>query len=149
MCGRNHLEGITQSLWASSSPSASSELRVLKGWLGPWDWLTLWAGSTECWGSALMVGVYKAIPGSVKWNGMGGWWACQGQEAFDLSCDYFEAVTNGDAAIGVSQGMKDGFLMQSLQWEVWCMPSPGLIHCGNVDALSSPQVSREMYKCGP
>lgn len=29
------------------------------------------------------------------------------------------------------------------------MPSPGLIHRGNSDALSSPQVSREMYNPRP
>lgn len=40
------------------------------------------------------------------------------QEAFDLLCDYFEAVPNGDAAVGISRGMKDGFLMLSLQREV-------------------------------
>ena len=40
------------------------------------------------------------------------------QEAFNLSYDYFEAVPNGDAAVGISWGMKDGFLMPPLQQEV-------------------------------
>lgn len=40
------------------------------------------------------------------------------QEAFDLSCDYFEAVPNGGAAVDISWGMKDGFLMPPLQREV-------------------------------
>lgn len=71
-----------------------------------------------------MVGVYKAIPGSIRWNGMGRG-GLPAQEAFDLSCDYFEAVPNGDAAAGISRGMKDGFLMPSLQREVWCMPVLG------------------------